>query len=201
MHTRIKEGRGLRLWDELFVALFRNYAKIAMSTENTDKGVRVKETSDDPTVVLLIQAHAEVVSLFVKHGFDEAHKTHAVPATSTAPTKLEFPVLPTHGGVLRRPQAVQVRVQAPLNRDKSSAPSDRKSRYAWEPPNDVRLRGFPTRNGCRPLEQAHNHDRSNGESSHGASRIDRHLFERLASGPPCILPIHLNCLSQGFAEI
>jgi hypothetical protein len=40
----------------------------------------VKETSDDPYVVKLIQAHAEVVSLFIKNGFDEARRNHEVPA-------------------------------------------------------------------------------------------------------------------------
>ncbi len=111
MHRRIKEGRGLRFWDDLFVALFQNYAEITMSVENTDKGVRVRETSKDRAVVPLIQAHAEVVSLFVKHGFDEAHKNHpvptAAPATPVGPAALEFPIIPEHGGVLSRPHAVE----------------------------------------------------------------------------------------------
>ena len=38
------------------------------------------ETSEDPYVVRLIQAHAGVVSLFVKNGFAEARANHAVPA-------------------------------------------------------------------------------------------------------------------------
>ncbi len=84
MHSRIKDGRGLRYWDELFVALFKRHASINMSVENTEKGVRVKETSDDKIVVQLIQAHANVVSLFVKHGFEEAHKNHAVPKVEPA---------------------------------------------------------------------------------------------------------------------
>jgi len=107
MHRRIQEGRGLRFWDELFVALFKNYSKITMSVENTDKGVRVKETSQDESVVPLIQAHAEVVSLFVQHGFDEAHKNHAAPALSSVGARLEFPIIPQHGGVLPRPRAVE----------------------------------------------------------------------------------------------
>ena len=45
MHKRIQEGRGLRYWDDLFAAIFRRHASINMSVENTDKGVRVKETS------------------------------------------------------------------------------------------------------------------------------------------------------------
>jgi hypothetical protein len=52
--------------------------------ENTEKGVCVTETSDDPTVVVLIQAHAEVVSKFVAHGFEEAHQNHTVPPAAKA---------------------------------------------------------------------------------------------------------------------
>ena len=79
MHKRVQEGRGLRYWDDLFSAIFQRHASIQMSVENTEKGVRVKETSDDPVAVALIQAHAEVVSQFVARGFEEAHRNHAVP--------------------------------------------------------------------------------------------------------------------------
>ena len=47
-----------------------------------DKGVLVRERSDDPYVVSLIQAHADVVSQFVASGFTEAQKNHAVPRFS-----------------------------------------------------------------------------------------------------------------------
>ncbi len=108
MHRRVQEGRGFRFWDELFVALFRDYEKIAMTVENTEKGVRVKETSTDPRVARLIQSHARVVSLFVKHGFDEAHKNHPVPTDSPeATTKLVYPIIPRHGGVLPRSDAAE----------------------------------------------------------------------------------------------
>jgi len=93
MHRRVNEGRGLRYWDDLFAAIFAKHASITMEVVNTEKGVRVKETSDDATVVRLIQAHAGVVSLFVKSGFDEAHKNHPLPAAANA-TKpaLAFPL-------------------------------------------------------------------------------------------------------------
>ena len=109
MHTRVKNGRGLRFWDELFVALFKDYDKIVMVVENTAKGVRVKETSDNRQVATLIQAHADVVSLFVKHGFDEAHKNHPVPVPKDkdAGAKLVFPLVEKYGGVLPRPQAAE----------------------------------------------------------------------------------------------
>jgi ubiquinone/menaquinone biosynthesis C-methylase UbiE/intracellular sulfur oxidation DsrE/DsrF family protein len=107
MHGRIKEGRGLRFWDELFVAIFKKHDQIRMKVEKTEKGVKVVETSDDKAVVLLIQAHADVVSQFVAQGFDEAHKNHPVPAAVPAAFKLEFPVIAKHGGVLPRPKAVE----------------------------------------------------------------------------------------------
>jgi len=54
MHGRVKTGRGLRFWDDLFAAVFRNSKKIAMTVENTEHGVRVKETSDDAFTVQLV---------------------------------------------------------------------------------------------------------------------------------------------------
>ena len=87
MHERVKTGRGLRFWDELFVAVFKNHDKIKMVVENTEHGVKVTETSDDAYTVKLIQAHAVVVSKFVKRGFDEAHENHAVPAVDSSPRR------------------------------------------------------------------------------------------------------------------
>lgn len=108
MHKRIKEGRGLRFWDELFAAIFADYKKIEMTYEDTDKGVKVIETSKDPRMVTLIQAHADVVSLFVKHGFDEAHKNHPVPKSDKPQTdNLVFPIIQGQGGVVPRPTAVE----------------------------------------------------------------------------------------------
>jgi len=87
MHGRVKTGRGLRFWDDLFSAVFRNSKKIAMTVENTEHGVRVKETSDDAFAVQLVQAHAKVVSKFVERGFDEAQENHAVPTVTPAKSK------------------------------------------------------------------------------------------------------------------
>jgi len=106
MHKRVKDGRGLRYWDELFVAVFKNHAKITMTVENTKTGVRVKETSDDAFTVMLIQTHADVVSKFVEFGFAEAHKNHPVPADSDKP-KLTFPIIPNVGGVIPLPKAAE----------------------------------------------------------------------------------------------
>lgn len=87
MQKRLEEGRGLRFWDPLFRALFQKSAEISMKVERTEKGVKVTETSKNPQVVPLIQAHARVVSGFVQRGFDEAHESHEVPGEQTAEGK------------------------------------------------------------------------------------------------------------------
>ncbi|WP_145370313.1 hypothetical protein [Maioricimonas rarisocia] len=80
MYRRVDENRPIRRRDPLFNAIFSNASKVKMQVEETDQGVRVIETSDDPFVARLIQAHAAVVSAFVKHGHAEAMKNHPVPA-------------------------------------------------------------------------------------------------------------------------
>jgi len=115
MHERVKTGRGLRFWDELFVAVFKNHDKIEMDVENTNRGVKVIETSKDAFTVKLIQAHAAVVSKFVERGFDEAHENHAVPtevaAPLTAPSTTEagllFPIIEGYGGVVAVSETVE----------------------------------------------------------------------------------------------
>ncbi len=79
MYKRLKSGNGVRYWDPLFAEAFRHGKKMKMTIENTKTGVKVIETSDDPKVVEIIQAHADVVSKFVEKGFDEAHKEHPLP--------------------------------------------------------------------------------------------------------------------------
>lgn len=105
MHERVKSGRGLRFWDELFVAVFRNHDKVSMVVENTERGAKVVETSEDAFTVKLIQAHAVVVSGFVKRGFDEAHENHPVPVGENSAAvpgnpDLQFPVISGFGGVV-----------------------------------------------------------------------------------------------------
>jgi hypothetical protein len=86
MYDRVKEDRPIHMRDPLFRELFAYVEKIKLTHEETDKGIRVKETSDDPYVAKLIQEHAKVVSLFIKNGRAEARKNHAVP-----PRALEKP--------------------------------------------------------------------------------------------------------------
>jgi hypothetical protein len=86
MYRRVEEGRPIHMRDPLFAEVFRHADKIHMEFKKTKRGIRVSETSDDPYVARLIQAHADVVDLFVKNGFGEPHKNHAVPPRSEATT-------------------------------------------------------------------------------------------------------------------
>lgn len=79
MHSRILERRPIHQRDPLFRALFEQSDKIKFSYEETARGVRVRETSEDPFTVQLIQQHADVVSLFVANGRSEAQKNHQAP--------------------------------------------------------------------------------------------------------------------------
>lgn len=80
MHKRLLAGRGIHMRDPLFREIFRHADAIALKVEKTPRGVRVSETSADPYVVRLIQAHADVVSQFLKHGPSEVRSNHALPA-------------------------------------------------------------------------------------------------------------------------
>jgi hypothetical protein len=79
MAARVEARRPIHQRDPLFAELFKHAGKIAFSHEPTEKGVRVVETSTDPYVARLIQAHAEVVSLFVKNGRAEMMRNHELP--------------------------------------------------------------------------------------------------------------------------
>ncbi len=85
MKKRLDEGRPIHIRDPLFAEIFRNASKIKMTIERTKQGVRVTETSDDPDVAKLIQAHARVVSQFLKNGRYEMMKNHALPKREKAP--------------------------------------------------------------------------------------------------------------------
>ncbi len=79
MYDRIENANPIRMRDPLFRELFANTDKIEMNVEHTDHGVLVTETSEDSYVVKLLQEHAKVVSLFIKNGYPELPKNHAVP--------------------------------------------------------------------------------------------------------------------------
>ena len=79
MKYLVESGKPIRRWDPLFEAIFDHHSLIHMDIKRTPQGIQVVETSQDPMVADLIKAHAQVVSLFVKHGFTEAHRSHPVP--------------------------------------------------------------------------------------------------------------------------
>lgn len=108
MADRIKTASPIRLRDPLFAEIFKHTDKIKMQHDDTDKGVRVTETSDDPYVAKLIQAHAKVVSGFVDRGFAEAMKNHPVPDSKGSTPEVykpTNPVIPKHGAVVQLPSA------------------------------------------------------------------------------------------------
>ena len=80
MSARVKEARPIHQRDPLFREVFAHADKIVLKHEPTAKGVKVVESSADPYVVKLIQAHAEVVTAFIANGRAEAMKDHPVPA-------------------------------------------------------------------------------------------------------------------------
>lgn len=108
MAYRIKETHPIRMRDPLFAELFKHTDKIVMHHEDTEKGVKVVETSEDPYVAKLIQAHANVVSKFVERGFAEAMNNHKVPnqPVSSRPERQAL-FSRKHGAVVQLPQAAQ----------------------------------------------------------------------------------------------
>ncbi len=86
MKTRVENVRPIHMRDPLFRAVFSNTKTIEIKVESTKKGVRVTETSKEPFVARLIQAHAQVVSLFLKNGHIEVSRNHAVPEKEGEPS-------------------------------------------------------------------------------------------------------------------
>lgn len=79
MYQRLAQKQPIRQWDPLFAELFKHAGKIEMEMSKTAKGIKVVETSSDPYVVKLIQAHAQGVSEFVKEGMPSMHREHPLP--------------------------------------------------------------------------------------------------------------------------
>lgn len=80
MKLRMEEGRRIRQWDPIYVAMFDEAEKVRIDIEPTGKGVRVRETAADAKTVRLIKEHAKVVSGFVARGVEESRLAHPVPA-------------------------------------------------------------------------------------------------------------------------
>lgn len=79
MYARVEGGQPIHQRDPLFREVFAHARQIVMRQEKTPAGIRVIETSADPYVARLIQAHAEVVSAFLANGRSEMMKDHPVP--------------------------------------------------------------------------------------------------------------------------
>ena len=79
MHHRLEENFRLRFWDPAFPEIFAQREKVQMEVTLVPNGVLVEETSEDPNVVTLIQAHGIVVSLFVQRGFAQAQEVSPLP--------------------------------------------------------------------------------------------------------------------------
>eukprot|EP01083_Nonionella_stella_P247450 857914_1 len=75
------EYGAIRQWDDLFIAMFDLRNEHNMEITETKNGVDIVKTGSSPCSVALVQAHAEVVSQFVKKGYEEAHSNHEVPKT------------------------------------------------------------------------------------------------------------------------
>jgi len=108
MQYRIEESKPIRMRDPLFAELFRHNDKIKMVVEKTEKGVRVKETSEDEYVATLIKAHAKAVSGFVAQGFEEAMKNHPVPSkVSSKVPEYTRPAIAEYGKIVQLSTAAQ----------------------------------------------------------------------------------------------
>ncbi|MFB3431600.1 MAG: beta-lactamase hydrolase domain-containing protein [Phycisphaerales bacterium] len=72
MKVRVDTGAQVRVWDEVFVDLFDKHANIGLEVTVTERGVTIKESSDDPETVALLRSHAMGVSDFVREGFESS---------------------------------------------------------------------------------------------------------------------------------
>ena len=79
MKQMLESGGGVRLWDPLFRELFERADEITMEVEELDDGMRVTETSEDPEVASLIQAHARKVTQFIERGPAAVHEETPLP--------------------------------------------------------------------------------------------------------------------------
>ena len=79
MKNVLESGGRVRVWDPLFREIFDHADKITMEIEELEDGMRVTETSDDPEVVKLIQAHAHKVTEFLDRGPAAVHEETPLP--------------------------------------------------------------------------------------------------------------------------
>ena len=68
MEELVRTGGRIRMWDPLFAELMSRSGELRIEVLETEGGVTVLETADDPEVVKLIRAHAAKVMEFVDRG-------------------------------------------------------------------------------------------------------------------------------------
>lgn len=72
MIERLEQRQPVRMWDPVFRDVFNHADEITVSIEEVPGGIVVTETSDQPEVVPMIQAHAQAVNRFVDQGHTAA---------------------------------------------------------------------------------------------------------------------------------
>lgn len=110
MKVRIETGAQVRVWDEVFVDLFDKHANIELEVTVMERGVTIKESSDDPETVALLRSHAMGVSDFVREGFDSsARQTRRFDVGDPVPAPELAIGGVLHHIVLTQPDAAQLR--------------------------------------------------------------------------------------------
>ena len=82
MSALLESSGRIRQWDDLFVKVFDMRDSHTMEYRERDDGmgVVVEQYGINKCAIGLVQAHAKVVSAFIREGYDEVHKNHDVPA-------------------------------------------------------------------------------------------------------------------------
>jgi hypothetical protein len=82
MSALLESSGRIRQWDDLFVKVFDMRDSHTMEYHERDDGmgVVVEQYGINKCAIGLVQAHAKVVSAFIREGYDEVHKNHNVPA-------------------------------------------------------------------------------------------------------------------------
>ena len=86
---RLHEHLPVRPWDPIFVELSNRVHELDMVVENRTDGVEVLLFAWTPCGQALIEAHSQVVSLFVETGNVEGNKAHDIPELCVKSVSLE----------------------------------------------------------------------------------------------------------------
>ena len=85
MEDRVVGNRPLppMTFHPIFVELIKHSDDYTLTYEETEKGIKVRYTAEEPFVVMLVQEHAKLVSRFLKSGMQEIHKPYTLPKLKT----------------------------------------------------------------------------------------------------------------------